>query len=628
MPAEAAEPPSLEIYGNLPSIRSLAISPSGERVVFLRDDGEREYAAAFDFKKNEMIGGVNTSDIKAHDIYFVSEDYVILFVSETEYKPGYRSEYEFTTAFSWNVETDEVKELLRYEDELHPGQTGLGYIVGRMKDEDYVFMPAFIGLPNPDLDLLKVRLESGVSVSSESGTYHTRDWIVDENGNVVAREEFDDKANLYSIFFYVNGRPVKIYEEETAIPDKSLVGVKPDGSALIVDVTLADTDRDALVALTPNGKFSERLYARPDAEVESVLSDFNRVVYGVRYSGLKPSYEFFDPALERQIASAQATFPDASVRLTDWTDDFETMVLRVEGGAAPPAYYLYRPSQHQISHAGSIYEGLGADQVGSVNIMKFKARDGVQISSILTLPPGGAVKGGYPTVILPHGGPASYDSVGFDWLAQYFASRGYAVVQPNFRGSWGFGESFKEAGHGQWGRGVMQHDVTDAADAAIKAGVADPERMCIVGASYGGYAALAGGAFTPDLYQCVAAFAPVTDLPRMIFDEGLERGRRSWVVDYWTKVIGDVNKERDRLEDISPANHAEAFKAPVLLIHGNDDTVVPYRQSRIMEGALKGADKDVELVKVKGGDHWLSTSEMRLETLRALGGFVDSHIGQ
>lgn len=239
--------------------------------------------------------------------------------------------------------------------------------------------------------------------------------------------------NLYSIFFYVNGQPIKIYEEETAIPDKSLVGVKPDRSALIVAVTPPDTERQALYALTPDGKFSERLFAKPDAEVESVIVDFNRVVSGVRYSGLKPSYEFFDPALANEIASAQATFPDASVWLSDWTDDFETMVIRVEGGAAPPAYYLYRPSARQISHAGSIYEGLGADQVGSVNIMKFNARDGEQISSILTLPPGGDVKGGYPTVILPHGGPASYNSVEFDWLAQYFASRGYAVIQPNFR---------------------------------------------------------------------------------------------------------------------------------------------------------------------------------------------------
>jgi len=235
--------------------------------------------------------------------------------------------------------------------------------------------------------------------------------------------------------------------------------------------------------------------------------------------------------------------------------------------------------------------------------------------------------GAHPTIVMPHGGPASYDAIGFDWMAQYFANRGYVVVQPNYRGSDGFGHAFRLAGHGEWGRGVMQHDVTDALTAAVNSGISDPERVCIVGGSYGGYAALAGGAFTPELYKCIAAIAPVSDLPRMIYDERRDSGRDSWVVAYWTDAIGDVKAERDRLEEISPANFAEAFRAPVLLIHGNDDTVVPYRQSKTMERALERAGKDVELVKLKGGDHWLSTSEMRLDTLRALDAFVSKHLG-
>ncbi|PQA87491.1 alpha/beta hydrolase family protein [Hyphococcus luteus] len=630
-PAEAAEPPPLEVYGSLPSIRSLAISPSGERIVFLRHEGEQEYAAVFDFTKNELIAAADTSNIKARGVFFISDDYAILRVSQTERMYGFRGEFEYSAAFSWNLVTGEIKQLLRYEDDLFPAQSGLGRIVGRLRgaDEDYVFMPAYMGSrgSEPDYDLLRVKLSSGSARTQERGYDYTRDWIVDLNGAVIAREDFDDKSDIYSIWFYKDGKPQKIYEEKTELPNISLLGVKPDRSALIVAVTLEETDRQALLALTPDGKFSEPLFSRSDADVGNVLTDLNRVVYGVRYSGLKPSYEFFDPALEDALASAQATFPEASVWLTDWTDDFETMIIRVEGAAAPPVYYLYRPGERRMSRAGAVYKGISEDQLGSVKIMKFEARDGEQISSILTLPPSGAVKGGYPTIIMPHGGPAAYDAVGFDWKAQFFASRGYAVIQPNFRGSSGFGRAFEEAGHGEWGRGVMQHDVTDAAEAAVKAGVADPERMCIVGSSYGGYAALAGGAFTPELYKCVAAIAPVADLPQMIFTERRDSGKDSWVVSYWTKVIGDVREERDRLEDMSPSNHAEAFKAPVLLIHGNDDTVVPYRQSRIMKGALERADKDVELVKVKGGDHWLTTSEMRLETLRALGDFVDSHIG-
>ena len=229
---------------------------------------------------------------------------------------------------------------------------------------------------------------------------------------------------------------------------------------------------------------------------------------------------------------------------------------------------------------------------------------------------------------MPHGGPEAHDSVRFDWMAQYFASRGYVVLQPNFRGSDGFGAKYKLAGRGEWGRRIMQHDVTDAINSMIKTGWADKDRVCIVGASYGGYAALAGGAFTPDLYRCVAAIAPVADLPTMIYDERRESGSDSWVVTYWKRLIGDPRSERDKLKSISPSEHAAEFTAPVLLIHGNDDIVVPMHQSVIMERALKKAGKPVEFVRLKGGDHWLSTSETRLETLERLATFVDRHIGQ
>lgn len=173
----------------------------------------------------------------------------------------------------------------------------------------------------------------------------------------------------------------------------------------------------------------------------------------------------------------------------------------------------------------------------------------------------------------------------------------------------------------------MQDDVTDGVKALIAIGMADPDRICIVGASYGGYAALAGGAFTPELYACVAAIAPVTDLPRMLIDERRDRGRDHWVVAYWERVIGDLSEERDFLKEISPVNHAEAFEAPVLLIHGRDDTVVPMVQSRRMRNALRNADKSVELMELRGEDHWLSTSETRLETLRALEVFLARHLG-
>ncbi len=627
--APASAQPPIELYGGMPSMRSLAVSPDGTRVAFFQNDGEQDVALVYDLESKEYVAALNTREIKVQHLYFVSQDYVILRASETTRVRGYRGEFEFSAAFSWNLKNGDARQLLRYEDDLYPAQSGLGRIVGRWKGTDYVFMPAYMGrdATDPDFDLLRVDLDTGHARTHERGRHDTIDWLVAEDGEVIAREDFDDEEDVYSIWLYEDGDDRKIFEVEASIPPFSVLGVKADRSALILSAAHGSTNRDVIIALTPDGKFSEPLFSRSDADVDSVITSGNRVVYGVRYSGLYPSYEFFDSELSQLMSSVEGLFPYSAVRVSDWTSDFSNLVLYISGGAAAPAYHMFDAGARQVLRFSSAYADLADDDVGTAQPMYYKARDGEKLSGILTLPPGADLKGNYPTVIMPHGGPAAYDAVGFDWKAQFFASRGYAVIQPNFRGSSGFGRSFETAGYGEWGRGVMQHDITDAVNAAIKTGIADPDRICIVGASYGGYAALAGGAFTPDLYKCVVAIAPISDLPRMIYDERSDHGHDSWAVSYWTNLIGDVRAERDKLDEISPANYAEAFQAPVLLIHGNDDTVVPYRQSRIMEGALKRAGKDVELVKLRGGDHWFSTSEMRLDTLRALDGFVDRHIG-
>ncbi len=273
------------------------------------------------------------------------------------------------------------------------------------------------------------------------------------------------------------------------------------------------------------------------------------------------------------------------------------------------------------------YDGVNDDDVGEVVTIEYKARDGLKIPALVTLPPQIQAPAKLPLVVIPHGGPELYDAVGFDWMTQYFASRGYLVFQPNFRGSSGFGTAFRDAGYGEWG-GKMQDDITDGVARLVKSNWADPDRICIIGVSYGGYAALAGGAYTPDLYRCVAAIAPVSDVEMMLQKIRKEVGSKSLTLKYWEEYIGDLSEEKEKLRRISPANNATAFVAPVLLIHGDGDTVVPFVQSRKMEDALKAAGKSVALVKLKGEDHWLSKSETRLQTLRELDRFVAETIGK
>ena len=200
------------------------------------------------------------------------------------------------------------------------------------------------------------------------------------------------------------------------------------------------------------------------------------------------------------------------------------------------------------------------------------------------------------------------------------------MIQPQFRGSDGFGLKHLQAGYGEWGK-KMQDDLTDGLKMLINEGVTDPDRVCIVGWSYGGYAALAGGSFTPDLYQCVVSINGVSDIPRMMKQEKSNHNKNHWVLSYWNKIIADNASSINRLKEISPAYHAEKFKAPVLLMHGQYDSTVSIKQSKRMKKMLTKAGKPVDFYMFKGDNHQLTDRNNRIETLTHAIQFVKKHIG-
>mgnify|MGYP003139019710 FL=1 len=341
-----------------------------------------------------------------------------------------------------------------------------------------------------------------------------------------------------------------------------------------------------------------------------------------------PSYKFYDPDVDAAVSGMVNQFSTASVNLVSWTDDWSKLLYLIYGSDTPGSYVLQDRETGQMMLVADERDNIPPDAVGQMVSVNYKARDGLNIPSILTWPAGVDIETAskLPLVVMPHGGPESYDAVGFDWMAQYFANRGYLVLQPNFRGSSGYGTEHRILGKGEWG-GKMQDDITDGVQTLVEQGLADPTRVCIVGASYGGYAALAGGAFTPDLYKCVVAVAPVSGIRPLLVDVKWDNGRKHWALDYWQENIGDLDEEREKLDAISPARAADKFTAPVLLIHGNDDTIVPIKQSEIMERALEKAGKDVTFLELEGEDHWMSDGDTRIDALRAMAIFIDQHIG-
>lgn len=297
-------------------------------------------------------------------------------------------------------------------------------------------------------------------------------------------------------------------------------------------------------------------------------------------------------------------------------------MVRVKYTDHPDQIFLFDAVGKTLSMITATYAALDGEVFAQKEPFQYSSGDGLRINGYLTVPKG-ATKQSMPLIVLPHGGPFARDDQSFDWWSFFYAARGYLVYQPNFRGSTGYGSAFKEAGHGEWGR-KMQDDISEGVRQLIADGVADPDRICIVGASYGGYAALAGATLTPDIYSCVVSVSGISNILQLLADEGGRDGDD----DYWTKRIGSRFSNDDALRSVSPLYNAEKVTAPILLIHAEDDTVVPMGQSRRMRNALRDRGKEHEFVVLKGEDHWLSTGETRTEMLRTSIEFIDQHIGQ
>lgn len=342
---------------------------------------------------------------------------------------------------------------------------------------------------------------------------------------------------------------------------------------------------------------------------------------GVVYMSGKPRTAFFDENSEtaRRYRSLEQAFGGETVFITSKTSNGELALISTWSDRNPGDYYLFDTVKKGAAHVLSRREWLDPEQMATRKPVELKARDGLTLHGYLTLPLGGTGKN-LPLVLLPHGGPIGiFDTWAFDDHAQILAQSGYAVLQVNFRGSGNYGRAFTQAGARQWG-GTMQDDLTDATKWAISEGIADASRICIYGASYGGYAALMGLVKEPELYRCAVGYVGVYDLDVMVSDDRRSRGS---VATFMTEWVGNAGELAGR----SPNKLADRIKRPVLLVAGGEDTIAPIEHSKLMEAALRKANVSVETFYVANEGHGFYVPENRRAFYTRLLAFLEKNIG-
>jgi dipeptidyl aminopeptidase/acylaminoacyl peptidase len=357
--------------------------------------------------------------------------------------------------------------------------------------------------------------------------------------------------------------------------------------------------------------FSHEKY---DAGAVEYAAGTDRVV-AVHYVADKAEAVYFDPVEKDDYEALGRIFKGLQSSVVSRDRSGTKAIIRTESPSSPPAYHYFDVRNNVYARLGSAYPALDGMVLSETTPVAYDARDGLKIDGYLSTPAGAEARN-LQLIVFPHGGPASRDSLGYDYWVQYFASRGWAVLQMNFRGSSGYGAAFRNAGDREWGK-AMQDDITDGVLWAVEQGIADASRVCIVGASYGGYAALQGLVSTPELYKCAVALNGVSDIQSMISDD---RYYSNYIFsrDYFSQ---DDNRE------VSPIHHVEKVQAPVLLAYGEDDRVVRPDQSTGMVAALRRADKPVTALELKKGDHYLSREDNRIAFFEAMDAFLREHLG-
>ncbi len=639
-----AEPSKEAIaFGARDYVQDISLSPDGKKVAMVQPDGTRGSVLTIaDFtsgKPPKVVLRTSGNPDRLTDCHWVTDSRLICGVYFVDTSSA------FTLGFNRLIALDSDGSALKMvSDRSTPRSLGISQFGGSVidytgdgkGDGSVLMLRSYV--PERSTGTLVSQSKEGVGVDLvdtstlshrgvEAPRLNVDDYITDGLGHVrvIATLSSGSGGYIGSTETYGYRKPDE--RSFTTFASKQIgvetnrglnpVAVDPKTNMLYA---LDDQDgRRALVRIALDGtKTREVVVARPDVDVDDVIRiGRQQRVVGATWVTEKREAKYFDAeldALTRSLAKALPKQPQVS--FIDASADEKQLLLRAGADIDPGGYYLFDKADHHLEEVMPSRPRLEGVTLATVKPITFKAADGTTIPGYLTLPPGSTGKN-LPAIVMPHGGPAARDEWGFDWLAQFFAAKGYAVLQPNFRGSAGYGDAwFQKNGFQSWRTAIG--DVDDGGRWLLSQGIAAPGKLAIVGWSYGGYAALQSSVLDSDVFKAIIAIAPVTDLEQL-------RNESRFFTNF--PLVDRQIGSGPHVRVGSPAKNVDKIKAPVLMFHGDLDRNVNIEQSRLMEGRLKGAGKSVELVEYKGLDHQLDDSAVRAEMLDKSDAFLRHAMG-
>lgn len=624
----AAAPYPLATFFEPSKTRTATLSPDGRRIAILEQLGtEDEPIGVIDIVRTDDPEAarqrVRLGAIETEALEWGNNDRLLVRVAirgstgrRAETGSKVRAEgVDFTNWRIVSVGADGSNPTVMFQDQRRRlrNSPDMGQVIDLLPDDnDHVLMTAWER--DGILALHKVNIYTGSAERIERGGVGTYGWRT-QKGVAVMRFDVNSRATIQTILTRAAGETEWTLVRRsrfTDAPDFSWVAETDRPDVVLVTARLEGEDTESVreLDLVTLG-FGAPMNSREGRDVLYGLRDSADRYLGAAYYGERLEYAFTEPEMAGHHRALNRFFDDdCDVYLTDVDLSRTRFIAYVTGPREPGAWFFYDRTARKIVLLGAA-RVLDMNRLAGMETLQVRTRDGATIEAYLTAPPGGHPG---PLVVLPHGGPESRDNRSWDRQVQGLAAQGWWVLQPNFRGSGGYGLGFASEGWKRWGD-RMQEDIEDAVAQAIALHGLDAGRVAIMGTSYGGYAALMGAVRRPDLYKAAISICGVGDLPDMLAWVNREDDTPGKpMYDFWTKRIGDPRVMGPALEQASPRRRAAEVVCPVLLVHGVDDEVVPVIQSRRMRDALRGAGKTVELVEIPDFGHadWPHSQELEL----------------